>query len=104
MAAAEGVLGEARDQLGCLVTELNGVTTVLRTNIAGVDPNNVYSAVAAWVDRIALTLGTWVPAVSGDGGRAMSPRRADRKLIKRERSRFIPSTPCTAHRADKEMP
>jgi hypothetical protein len=40
-----------------LVTELNGIATVLRTDITIVDPNNVYSAVAAWVDRIAHDLG-----------------------------------------------
>jgi hypothetical protein len=40
-----------------LVTELNGIATVLRTDIAVVDPNNVYSAVAEWVDRIATDLG-----------------------------------------------
>jgi hypothetical protein len=40
-----------------LVTELNGIATVLRTDITVVDPNNVYSAVSMWVDRIARDLG-----------------------------------------------
>jgi hypothetical protein len=48
---------EARGQLGVLVTELNGLATVLRTDITVVDHNNVYSAVAEWVDRIAHDLG-----------------------------------------------
>ena len=58
MAAAKTMLpDEARNHLGELVTELNGIATVLRTDITVVDPNNVYSAVAAWVDRIAADLG-----------------------------------------------
>jgi hypothetical protein len=48
---------EARNHLGELVTELNGIATMLRTDITVVDPNNVYSAVAEWVDRIARDLG-----------------------------------------------
>jgi hypothetical protein len=48
---------EARNQLGVLVTELNGIATVLRTDITVVDRNNMYSAVAEWVDRIAHDLG-----------------------------------------------
>ena len=48
---------KARNQLGVLVTELNGLATVLRTDITVVDHNNVYSAVAEWADRIAHDLG-----------------------------------------------
>ena len=54
MAAAQDMLpDEARSQLGVLVTELNGIAKVLRTDITVLDRNNVYSAVAEWVDRIA---------------------------------------------------
>lgn len=46
-----------RNHLGELVTELNGIATVLRTDITDVDHNDTYSAVAAWVARIAHDLG-----------------------------------------------
>ena len=55
--AAAPLPDEAQNQLGVLVTELNGIATVLRTDITVVDHNNVYSAVAEWADRIAHDLG-----------------------------------------------